>query len=116
MAVIAGVLPVDILNRRLRRRHRRGVRQCGRADQHESRCEGRRRYPSAPTGQNAGFHAGSVVPRHRNFAELAINEQRPLRQSAKRASRKVSLYSGIQTPKKSKPHWLKPGFQVGFSL
>jgi hypothetical protein len=42
MAVIAGVLPVDILNRRLRRRHWRGVRQSGRPDQHESRGEGHR--------------------------------------------------------------------------
>jgi hypothetical protein len=48
MAMIAGVLlPVNILNRRLRRRHRRSVRQCGRADQHESRSERRRCYPSA---------------------------------------------------------------------
>ncbi|AGP63392.1 hypothetical protein OEM_18570 [Mycobacterium intracellulare subsp. yongonense 05-1390] len=25
------------------------------------------------------------------------------------------LYSGIQTPKKSNPHWLKRGFQYGVS-
>jgi hypothetical protein len=36
MAVIAGVLlPVNILNRRLRRRQRRGVRRRDGADQHE---------------------------------------------------------------------------------
>jgi hypothetical protein len=34
---------------------------------------------------------------------------------AERALREVILYSGIQTPKKSKPHWLNPGFQIGFS-
>jgi len=32
-----------------------------------------------------------------------------LRQSAKRASCEVAFYSGIQTPKKLKPHWLNCG-------
>jgi len=35
--------------------------------------------------------------------------------SAKRASGEVSLYSGIQTPKKLKPNWLNCGFQKGVS-
>jgi len=26
---------------------------------------------------------------------------------------KATRYSGIQTPKKSKPHWLNPGFHLG---
>jgi hypothetical protein len=28
----------------------------------------------------------------------------------------VSPYSGIQTPKSQKPHWLKPGSQSGFTV
>src|ERR1700689_2875796 len=40
------------------------------------------------------------------MGERLANGQRPLRQSAKRASGEVSLYSGIQTPKKLKPNWL----------
>src|SRR5271156_2945218 len=47
--------------------------------------------------------------------QLLANGQRPLRQSAKRASGEVSLYSGIQTPKKLKPNWLNCGFQKGVS-
>jgi hypothetical protein len=50
------------------------------------------------------------------FTEFDRDRQRPLRRSAKRASREVTLYSGIQTPKKLKPHWLNPGFHIGFSL
>jgi hypothetical protein len=41
--------------------------------------------------------------------------QRPPRRAARRARRVTSFYSGIQTPKKLKPHWLKCGFQKGFS-
>jgi hypothetical protein len=47
--------------------------------------------------------------------QLLANGQRPLRQPAKRASGEVSLYSGIQTPKKLKPNWLNCGFQKGVS-
>jgi hypothetical protein len=74
MAVIAGVLlPVNILNRRLRRRQRRGVRQWRRADQQESYRQRRCCYPSAPMGRDTIVYAGSVVPRHGAVAELAMN-------------------------------------------
>jgi hypothetical protein len=48
MAVIAGVLlPVNVLNRRLRRRQRRGVRRRDRAGQHERRSQDRCHPPTA---------------------------------------------------------------------
>ncbi len=65
---------------------------------------------------SVGPHHGGWLRLAGVFMEFDRDEQRPLRRSAKRASREVSPYSGIQTPKKSKPHWLNPGFQLGFSL
>jgi hypothetical protein len=47
----------------------------------------------------------------RGCPQVTDREQRPLGQLAKRPSCEPVSYSGIQTPKKSKPHWLKPWFQ-----
>jgi hypothetical protein len=67
--------------------------------------------------QAAPCCAQTVIGRigERLVGERLANGQRPLRQSAKRASGEVSLYSGIQTPKKLKPNWLNCGFQEGVS-
>jgi hypothetical protein len=55
------------------------------------------------------------VTRRQGAVDLAKG-QRPLRQSAKRASGEVNLYSGIQTPKKLNPNWLNCWLQNGVSL
>jgi hypothetical protein len=125
--------------RRLDRRHRNvrgtqwsGAGQCG-ADEHQANGQGAhealcRQHRHVPT---VTLHIGDAAairglsPKvHRDVGKPLLggkppgvrNGQRPLRRSAKRASGEVSLYSGIHTPKKLKPHWLKPWFQIGFSL
>jgi hypothetical protein len=71
MAVIPGVLlPVNILNRRLRRRQRRVVRRRDRADQYERHGQDRRLPPSAPV-EDTIIHA-----RQRRFALRRVVEAR----------------------------------------
>jgi hypothetical protein len=102
-----------------------GERQANGQGAHEPLCRQHRHVPTVtPHVSGAAeiydlslkLHCAVGKPLLRGKPPGVRNGQRPLRRSAKRASGEVSLYSGIQTPKKSKPHWLKPWFQIGFSL